>query len=320
MRQQLVVAAFCLIAVPSGRAADYPSHQITFIVPFAVGGPLDSIARTFAPRMSSLLGVPIVVENIAGAGGSLGVGRVVQASPDGYTVGVGNWSTHVLNGEIYKLNYNLISDLAPIVRLPGSPQVLVSRKDHPARNLAELTGWLKQNRATMGTAGVGSAGHVSALFFEKRTGVQLTLAHYRGAGPAMADLIGSHIDLLFEQSATALPQVRSGTIKPFAVTRATRLPSAPDIPTADEAGLKDFQVSVWNGLWAPKGTPDAVIAKLNSAAGQVLADPALRDQWTNIGMDIPSTEDTGPAALAALQEAEIAKWWPVLTAAKIKAE
>src|SRR5258707_124460 len=180
MRQQLVVAAFCLIAVPSGRAADYPSRQITFIVPFAVGGPLDSIARTFAPRMSSLLGVPIVVENIAGAGGSLGVGRVVQASPDGYTVGVGNWSTHVLNGEIYKLNYNLISDLAPIVRLPGSPQVLVSRKDHPARNLAELTGWLKQNRATMGTAGSRRPRDVNPEFFEKRTRGRIMFCASRG--------------------------------------------------------------------------------------------------------------------------------------------
>jgi len=320
MRQQLFVAAAFLSAVCSGQAADYPSHQITFVVPFAAGGPLDSIARIFAPRMSSLLGEPIVVENIAGAGGSLGVGRVVRAAPDGYTIGVGNWSTHVLNGEIYQLNYDLVSDLVPIVRLPGSPQVIVSRKDLPASNLAELLSWLKERRATFGAAGLGSAGHVSALFFAKQTGAEVTLVQYRGAGPAMADLIGGHIDLLFEQSATALPQVRSGAIKPFAVTTATRLAAAPDIPTADEAGLKGFRVSVWNGLWAPKATPAAVIAKLNAAARKVLADPGLRAQLTDIGMDLPAANDMDPAALAAFQKDEIAKWWPILAAAKIKSE
>jgi len=319
-RQLLLAAAAFLSAMCSGQAADYPSRPITFVVPFAAGGPLDSVARTFAPRMSSLLGAPIVVENIPGAGGSLGVGRVVHAASDGYTIGVGNWSTHVLNGEIYKLNYDLVSDLVPVVRLPGSPQVIVSRKDLPATNLLGLIAWLKERRATFGAAGVGSAGHVSTLFFERQIGAQVTLVQYRGAGPAMADLIGGHIDLLFEQSATALPQVRSGAIKPFAVTTATRLAAAPDIPTADEAGLQGFRVSVWNGLWAPKGTPDAVIARLNGAARQVLADPALRAQFADIGMDLPTADDMGPAALAALQKAEIAKWWPILAAAQIKAE
>jgi tripartite-type tricarboxylate transporter receptor subunit TctC len=320
MRRQLVVAAALVLAGYSARAADYPSRQITFVVPFAAGGPLDAIARTFATRMSTVLAAPIVVENVVGAGGSLGVGRVVQAAPDGYTIVVGNWSTHVLNGEIYKLNYDLVSDFAPIVRLPGNPQIIVSRKDLPAAGLPELVAWVKDKRATFGTAGVGSAGHVSTLLFGKQIGLQPALVHYRGAGPAMTDLVGGHIDVLFDQSATALPQLRAGAIKPFAVTSPSRLPAAPDIPTTDEAGLKGFHVSVWNGLWAPKGTPTAVIARLNGAARQALADASLRTQLTDIGMDIPSDAAMSPRALADFQKSEIAKWSPVLAAAQIKAE
>ena len=213
-----VVTAFLLISVGSLYAQNYPSKVITIVVPFAAGGPTDSIARVFAERMSAVLGQSIIVEDIAGAGGSLGLQRVVQAAPDGYTISVGNWSTHVLNGAIYKLNYDLVSDFAPIVRLPENPQVIDSRKDFPASNLTDLIARLRDHQATAGTAGVGSAGHVSALFLEKQTGVQLTLVHYRGAGPAMADLVGGHIDVLFDQSSTSLPQIRAGTIKAYAVT------------------------------------------------------------------------------------------------------
>ncbi|HEV2098948.1 MAG TPA: tripartite tricarboxylate transporter substrate-binding protein [Stellaceae bacterium] len=321
MRKQLFVApAVLLLALCPAKAADYPAHQITFVVPFAAGGPTDSIGRIFAERMSALLGQSIIVEDIAGAGGSLGVQRLVQAAPDGYTIGVGNWSTHVLNGAIYKLSYDLVSDLAPVVRLPENPQVIDSRKDFPAGNLTDLIAQVRDHQATIGTAGVGSAGHVSALFLEKQTGAQLTLVHYRGAGPAMADLVGGHIDLLFDQSSTSLPQIRAGAIKAYAVTARKRLASAPDIPTVDEAGLKGFYISVWNGLWAPKGTPEPVILKLNAAARQALADQSLRDRLANLGMDIPSPEDMSPEALGQLQKAEIAKWWPVLKAAKITAK
>lgn len=321
MKKQLLIAAtLFLLTVASASAANYPARQITFVVPFAAGGPLDSIARIFAARMSALVGAPVVVEDIAGAGGSLGVERVVRAPPDGYTICVGNWSTHVLNGEIYKLNYDLISDLAPIVRLPGNPQVIDSRKDFPAHNLMDLIARLKEKRATIGTAGVGSAGHVSALFLEKQTGAKLTLVHYRGAGPAMADLVGGHIDLLFDQSSTSLPQIRAGAIKAYAVTTAKRLAAAPEIPTVDEAGLKGFYISVWNGLWAPKGTPEPIVLKLNAAARQVLSDQSLRDKLTNLGMDIPAADQMSPQALARFQKAEIDKWWPILSAAKIKAE
>ena len=321
MKKQLLVAATLLLSVIGpASAADYPARQITFVVPFAAGGPTDSIGRIFAERMSAVLGQSIIVEDLAGAGGSLGVQHVVQAAPDGYTIGVGNWSTHVINGAIYKLNYDLVSDLAPIVRLPENPQVIVSRKDFPASSLTDLIGRIRDKQATIGTAGVGSASHVSALFLEKQTGAQLTLVHYRGAGPAMADLVGGHIDLLFDQSSTSLPQIRAGAIKAYAVTARKRLASAPDIPTVDEAGLKGFYISVWNGLWAPKGTPEPVIRKLNAAAREVLADPRLRDRLANLGMDIPAPDEMSPEALARLQKAEIDKWWPILNAAKMTAK
>lgn len=319
-KQLLVAAALFLSAIGHASAADYPARQITFVVPFAAGGPTDSIARVFAERMSAVLGQSIIVEDIAGAGGSLGVQHVVQAVPDGYTICVGNWSTHVINGAIYNLTYDLVSDLAPIVRLPENPQIIDSRKDFPASNLADLIGRVRDKQATIGTAGIGSAGHVSALFLEKKTGAQLTLVNYRGAGPAMADLVGGHIDLLFDQSSTSLPQIRAKTIKAYAVTARKRLASAPDIPTVDEAGLKGFYISVWNGLWAPKGTPEPVILKLNAAARQVLADQSLRDRLANLGMNIPSSEEMSPEALGRLQKAEIDKWWPILKAAKITAK
>jgi tripartite-type tricarboxylate transporter receptor subunit TctC len=320
MGKRFLVTAIAAFWCLSALAADYPTHPITFIVPFAAGGPTDTLGRMLAERMSGILGQIIVIENTAGAGGSVGVGRAVHAAPDGYTISVGNWSTHVLNGAIYPLGYDLIADLEPVALLPSGLQLIVARKNLPAGNLGELISWLKRNQATVGTAGVGSAGHVSALFFQKETGSQLTFVHYRGAGPAMIDLVGGHIDVMFDQSANSLPHVRDGAIKSYAVTNRERLVSAPDIPTVDEAGLPNFHIAVWHGLWAPRGTPESVIAKLNSAARAALQDPALRERLSALGWAFPLPDQTSPAALGAVQKADIAKWWPILKSANVKAE
>ena len=321
MRKQLLVVAITIFSFFSAAlAADYPGRPITLIVPFAAGGPTDTLARIFAERMSKSLGQPILIENVVGAGGSLGVGRVVHAAPDGYTISVGNWSTHVLNGAMYSLGYDLINDLEPVAPLPGGPQIVVTRKGVPASNLGELIAWLKGRQTTVGAAGVGSASHVSALLFERQTGVNFTYVHYRGAGPALADLAGGHIDLMFDQSVTSLPQVRGGAIKSYAVTSPMRLASAPDIPTVDEAGLPKFYVAVWHGLWAPKGTPANIIARLNAAVCDALADSTVQQILAMAGQNVPETDQRSPAALGSLQKAEIAKWWPILKAASIKVE
>jgi len=321
MNKQVLIAAMATVGWLSAASAEtYPSRPVTFVVPFAAGGPTDVLARTMAERLHAPLGQPVVIENVTGAGGSVGVGRAVHSPPDGYTVSVGNWSTHVLNGAIYKLNYDLVEDLAPIARLPGGAQLIVTRKSIPASSLDELIAWLKVNKATVGTAGVGSAGHVSALLFQKQTGAQLSFVHYRGAGPAMNDLVGGHIDLLFDQAANSLPQVRAGTIKAYAVTSPNRLAPAPDIATVDEAGLKGFHVSVWHGLWVPKSTPKQAIAALNAAVITVLGDPVLRQRFADVGQDVPRHDQQTPAALAAVQKADIEKWWPIVKAANITGE
>lgn len=322
MRQRLITIcfAFLLSGYSSAFASQYPTHPITFIVPFAAGGPLDTLGRIIAERMSRGLGQSIIIENVAGAGGSVGVERVIEAPADGYTIGVGNWSTHVLNGAIYTLKHDLVVDLEPIALLPSSPQIIIARKGIEATTLGDLIAWIKKHRATLGTAGVGSAGHVSAIFFEKRTGLELTLVHYRGNGPALSDLIGGHIDLMFDQSITSLPHIREGTVEAFAVTSPKRLASDPGIPTADEAGLPNFDVAVWSGLWAPKGTSPSVVATLSAAARDALADPSVRDRLLAVGLSLPTAEQISPQGLADLQKAEINKWWPILKSANVKPE
>ena len=272
--------------------------------------------------MTAVLGQRLVIENVGGASATIGTGRLARAAPDGYTIGLGQWDNLVLNGAVYSLSYDLAHDFAPIALFASNPQLIVSRSSLPANNLRELIAWLRANpdKASQGTAGSGSAAHISGAFFQTLTDTRFAFVPYRGAAPAMQDLVGGRIDLMFDQVGNALPQVRSGLIRAYAVTAKTRLAAAPDIPTVDEAGLPGFYVSVWRGLWAPKGTPADVIAKLNAAIRAALADPAVRQRMLDLGQEIPAVDEQTPAALGALHQAEIKKWWPIIKAAGIRAD
>lgn len=308
-------------AAGAAAADDYPSRPITMIVPFAAGGPTDVLARLFAQHMGNTLGQNIVVEDVTGAAGTLGVSRVVKAAGDGYTIGIGHWSTHVANGAVYNLPYDLLTDLEPIALLPSNPFLLVSGNAMPAKNLKELVAWLKDHpSATIGTAGVGSGSHIAGVYFQSFAGTHMQYVPYRGTDPALIDLMAGRIDVMFDQVSEAIQKLQAGQIKAYAVTAKSRLKSLPDIPSVDEAGMPGLYVNIWYGLWAPKGTPQGVIGKLNRAAEAAMADPAVQKRFTDLSLDVPPPDQQSPQALHALQKAEIEKWWPIIKSAGIKAE
>jgi tripartite-type tricarboxylate transporter receptor subunit TctC len=314
---------FTLLALSgSAFAENFPSHPITVIVPFSAGGPSDAMMRIMAERMKSTLGETILIENVTGAGGSLGVGRTVRSPPDGYTIGFGHLGTNVANGAIYKLGYDLIADLEPVVLLPSNPMIIVSKNAVPAKSLKELLAWLKSRPAppTAGTAGAGSGSHIGGLYFENVSGIKLQYVPYRGTAPALNDLVAGQIDIIVDQTSNSINQVRGGTIRAYAITDEKRIEQAPDVPTTDEAGLPGFHMTLWSGLWVPKGTPKEIIAKLNAAAVDALNDPAVRKQLGNLGLQMPPADQLTPEALGAWQKAEIAKWWPMIKAANVKVE
>ena len=316
------VAAFGINAMSPASAQVYPTHPITMIVPAAAGGPTDTIARIMAQRMQMTLGHNVIIENIGGASGTLGTARVVRAAPDGYTIGIGGWNHYVVNGAAYALQYDLLNDFAPVSLIASGPQRILSKKDIPANNLQELVAWLKArpDSVTFGTGGVAAPGHISGLSFQNVTGTKFVFVPHRGAGPAMQNLVAGQIDITFDQPTGALPQVKAGLIKAYAVTAKTRLASAPDIPTVDEAGLPGFYASIWHGLWVPKATPKDIIVKLNAAIVDALADASVRQRLADLGQDIPARDQQNPEALGAFHKAEIEKWWPIIKAANVKAE
>lgn len=318
---QLAAGAAALPAVARGAWAQaYPSRPVTIVVPFAAGGPTDTLARILAERMRVSLGQTIVIENAVGAAGSIGVTRVARAVPDGHTISIGHLGTHVINGAIYTLSYDLLKDFEPVGLIADHPSLVVSKNAVPAKDLRELLAWAKSNGASAGTSGTGAVTHVAGILFQKLTGAQLRYVPYRGAGPAMQDLVAGQIDLMFDQASNSLPHVRGGRIRAYAVMDKQRLNAASDIPTVDEAGLPDFHISVWHALWAPKGTPKDVIAKLNTAMVDALADPAVRARLVDLGQELPARDRQTPEALAAYHKAEIEKWWPIVKAANVKGE
>ena len=285
MRRAVLAALMALLAFSGARAENFPSHPVTIIVPFAAGGPSDAMARILAERMKVTLGEPLLIENVTGAGGSIGVGRAVRSPPDGYTISFGHLGTHVANGAIYKLGYDLVGDLEPVVLLPSNPMIVVSKNAVPAKSLKELLAWLKAKPtpATAGTAGAGSGSHIAGLYFENVTGIKLQYVPYRGTAPAMNDLVAGQIDIIVDQTSNSISQVRAGTIRAYAVTDDKRVETASDIPTTDEAGLPGFHMTLWSGLWVPKGTPKDIVTSLNSAIVTALANATVRRRsaWDN---------------------------------------
>jgi tripartite-type tricarboxylate transporter receptor subunit TctC len=321
-RRTILAGLSASLAAGRASAQAYPSKPITIIVPFAAGGPTDLMARMVGERMAKELGQQFIIDNTTGAAGTIAVGKAVRAAPDGYTISIGHVGTHVANGTIYKnLNYNLLSDLVPIARLPQNPMLVVTSEQVPVKTLKELVEHLKVNgdKVPGGTAGMGSGSHLGALAFFAATGVKYQLVPYRGTGPAMQDLMANQIQVMVDQSSNALPQVRAGKIRAYAVTAKVRSPAAPEIPTAAEAGYP-MEVSIWHGLWAPKGTPPEIVAKLNAAAIATLKDPEIRRRLEDLGQDLPSEAEMAPATFAAFHKEEYARWEKILVAANVKVE
>ena len=316
----LAAAGFAAVTAGSAVAQAYPTKPVTIVVPFSAGGPTDSIARIMAERMTRALGQTVIVDNTAGAGGSIGVGRVVRAAPDGYVLGIGHIGTHVINGAVYALPYDVGKDLEPVAMIATNPQILITKNALPAKDLKELIAWFKanQDKASIGTGGAGTPSHLSGVQFQKAIDAGGQIVHYKGSAPAMQDMLGGIIDVMFDQAANSLPQIRTGKVKAFAVTAKTRLLAAPDIPTVDEAGLPGLYMAVWHGIWAPAGTPKPVLARLAAAITESLNDPAVRERLAGLGQEIPPPDQQTAEALAAHQKAEIDKWWPVIKAAGIK--
>jgi tripartite-type tricarboxylate transporter receptor subunit TctC len=325
MRKLIVAAAACaaiLAGTGAAAAQAYPARPVMMIVPLATGGSTDTIARIMAEGLRAALGQPVIVENVTGAGGSIGVGRIARATPDGYTIGIGQWGTNMANGAIYPLPYDLVADFEPVALIASQPFLIVARKTLPANNLNDLIAWLKANadKASQGNSGIGTPSHVAGILFQNLIGVRFQMVPYRSAGLSMQDLVAGQIDVMLDTPATSMPQVSAGTLKAYAVTAPNRLAVAPDIPTVDEAGLPGFYFSFWHAFWLPKGTPKAIIARLNEAVVTALADPLVRKRLTDIAQDIFPRGQQTPEALLAYHKAEIEKWWPIIRAANIKAE
>jgi tripartite-type tricarboxylate transporter receptor subunit TctC len=289
------------------------------IVPYGAGGPLDTLARIVGEQMRVSLGQPVVIENITGASGSIGVGRAVRAEPDGYTLCIGNWATHVVNGATFPLQYDLLHDLAPVALLSSNPYVAVARKGLPAQNLQELIAILKANpgTVTLGTGGAGSGQHISGVYFQNATGTTLRFVPYRaGSSDIMKDLAGEHIDLTFDQAISSLSYIRNRQLKAYAITAAARLAAALEIPTVDEAGAPGVYISSWSGLWVPSATPRSAIATLTKAAMEALASEDVRGRLEELGQAIPAPAQQTAEAFGAFHRAEIEKWWPIIKAAE----
>jgi tripartite-type tricarboxylate transporter receptor subunit TctC len=324
MKKLFSAITLAAIAIAIGRASaeNHPTRPVTIVAPFPAGGPSDALARILSEPLRAALGQPVVIENVVGAGGNIGVGRVARATADGYTLIIGQWSTHVVNRVTYALSYDVVNDFEPIALLANTPQLIIARKDFPANDVHELIAWLKANpdKAMAGTVGAAGGAQIAAIYFQQATGTRFRFVPYRGGAQVMNDLIASQVDFMFDQAANAIAQVRAGTIKAYAVMSGHRWRGAPDIPTIDQSGVPGLHVSYWHGLWAPRGTPQHIIAKLNTAVMSVLANPEVQRGYATQGQDMWPRELQTPQALAAWHRAEIEKWSPIIAAAHFKAE
>ncbi len=321
MNKLLVLACAALAAVASAAAQEaYPTRPISLIVPYPAGGVTDTLARLLADRMKQSLGQPLVVENVGGAGGSIGVGRIARGTPDGYTIAIGSSETHVLNAIALNLSYDVVADFDPVVQLPAYPFLIVSPNSVPTATLKEFVAWIKANpdKVTQGTVGYGTIQHMCGIIMQKALGVTWQIVPYRGGAPAMQDLLSGQINMMCTASGSFLPLVRAKQIRAYGITMAARAESAPEIPTTDEAGMPGLHLLTWNALWAPKGTPRPAIDKLNAAAVQAMADPAFKKRMVELALEMPPSDELTPEALAALQKRDIETWWPLMKAAGIK--
>jgi tripartite-type tricarboxylate transporter receptor subunit TctC len=321
LRGFVLAVVASIVGIAGASAQSYPSHPITLIVPFPAGGITDIIGRIVGDGLRNALGQPVVVENVGGAGGTIGLTRLVRAAPDGYTIGIGQWTSNVGAGAMYNLSFDMLEDLAPISLVSFGPLWIIGRKDLPAGNLKELIAWLKANpKASAATIGVGSGAHMCLIYFQNETGAPFQVVPYRGAAPAMQDLLAGQIDLFCPEAGQTLPQYRAGSVKAYAVLTGKRWFAAPEVPTIDEAGVPGVHFPFWHGLWAPKGTPPDVIAKLDAAVVTTLADPGVQKRFKDLGHEVATREQQNPQALFAYHKAELDKWWPIIKAANIKGQ
>ncbi len=316
MRALSFFAAFAAALLSAGVASSqsYPSRPITIIVPFPAGGPTDTLARIVAEYAKGSLGQPVIVENVAGAGASIGIGRAISSAPDGYTLSLGNWTSHVGAGAVYPVTWHILNDLAPVAKLPVSTLLIVGKNDLPAKNIQELIAWMKANpgKASIANVGSGSGAHVCSVYFHDKTGTTGTFVPYRGGAPVMADLIGNQIDLFCAEASQTLAHVRAGKMKAFVALADERWAPLPEVPTMREVGVPDMSLPFWHGLWAPKGTPKEAIDKLNAAVVKVFDDPTVKKRIADLGMVIPTRAEQSPEALAAYHKTEVEKWWPII--------
>ena len=323
MRKLLLVIALAAFAGPAVSQEQYPSRPITMVIPFAAGGPLDTLGRSLIDKMQQSLGQAVIIENVSGAGGASGVGRVARAAPDGYTILMGNWTSNVGAPAIYPIQFDVLKDFEPIALLADAPLFIIAKKGFPANTLPEMIAWLRANpdKATSATLGPGSASGLVTAYFQQTTRTKFQMVPYRGGAAAVQDIVAGHVDLRFGiEASQALPYIRNGNVKAFAVMAKERSAVVPEIPTTDEGGVSGLYISFWNGLWAPKGTPKPALDKLNTVVRDALADPRVKQRIEGLGQDIPSSEQLKPEALGAFHKAELDRWWPIIKAANIKAE
>jgi len=319
----LQVATLPAIAWPSlARAQAFPTKPVTIIVPFSAGGPLDTLCRILAEPMQAALGQPVVIEDVTGAGGAIGITRVARSPADGYTIISGNQGSHITLGAMQPVSFDLLRDFAPVAMMATNSQLILVKNSLPVANLRELVALAKANPGKLadGGGGYGTISHISLLYFQQLSGTSVQFIPYRGASAALQDMLAGQIDMMIDQPSNSLPHVQAGKVRALAVTAPTRLPAAPDIPTADEAGLPGFHTSVWQALWVPRGTPEPVIEALNKAVRAALADPKVRQRFADLGQEIPPAEQQTAQWLADFQKAEVDKWVPLVKAAKVKTD